>query len=205
MITKINRMKRTFLLQLMSTILMLSIIGCEKNDVGSDATSNFKNQRNANVGSTSGFGCPVSTKLIMEKNGQNNNFNDIEGDVHVVTTADYVEFNYVCDPGFGLKSVTVWVGPKSKAPVNSAGHPMFGHFQAHVSNLGNVAQYTVRVPRSKIPVSRNISADPMIAIAHANVFGHNTESSYGKGKFFKPTGKAQYIDLTGSCGWVPFD
>jgi hypothetical protein len=196
-------MKRKVLSMCVAVVSLITV-SCEKNDQPSENGTGVATMRSAGVGSSSGSGCVTPTMLVMEKNGHNNNFQDLEGTVEIHPKSDRIDVKYKCNQGFGLRTVTVWIGPKSKAPVNSVGHPDFGNFQVHVGNLDNIKNYTVSVPRAKISISADPS-DPMIAIAHANVFGHNLESSYGKGLYFHPGGKAQYIVLNPACGFAIMD
>lgn len=177
-------------------VIAISLLGtsCEKNELMTSPGDIAAPVGRGGIGSDEGDACiqPVTARLMIEKDGKNNNYEDHVGYVVITNNADSITINYNCINGNVLKEVRVWAGQKQDAPVNNAGHPKFGQFMAEVNSISNLPNYTIKLPVSAIGLGNN-----GIIIAHAKVFKHNSESSWGEGpQFVSPKGKALYIPYT---------
>jgi hypothetical protein len=187
---------------LVFTVAAASLLGtsCEKNEflkTSEDQAPEIVNGR-GEIGDETGGACiqPVSAKLIIEKNGQNNWYTDYVGDVYITNTADTIYVRYECIDGNVLKEVRVWAGAHADAPVNKPGMPEFGHFIYTNTSVGNLTSFTAKIPTSSIG-----AGNTGVVVAHANTYKHNTESAWGTGvQFVLPDGKAKYITYTACSG-----
>lgn len=191
---------RKTLLAFIAAALSLLGTSCEKNELQSTTPDREGPVFSARgeIGSDEGDAClqPVTTRLIIEKNGQNNSYTDWVGNVTVTNDADSITVRFDCIDGNVLKEVRVWAGAYANAPVNKPGMPEFGHFMAANNNIPNLTSYTIKIPTSSIG-----AGNTGVIVAHANTYKHNTESAWGEGpQFVAPGGKALYFNYTACSG-----
>ena len=178
-------------------ILAITVFGtsCKKDEISLNGPEGPSLGRGG-IGENGGDACinPVTTKLLIEKNGQNNGYSDYVGNISISNDGDSIAVTYDCIDGNVLKEVRIWAGPKSDAPVNSSGNPKFGQFLAANNSIPNLTSYTIKIPVSAIGIGNN-----GIIIAHAKTFKHNSESAWADGPLFSTKGKAKFVNYQ-ACG-----